>query len=169
MRFVFVQRRFGRALAACLFATFVLVGGNAAGGEAVASRSISGDVQTFVTVQSAEGVPGLSLPLAQAIGEHMAKRADIRSREYLAAHGKSSAELPKAESAATLLQAGGERVGVIRIQQGELHQMVVVVAIRDDQLLRIACTRLGSDPVPVTFGPCADKIKETLGFALVAG
>lgn len=124
------------------------------------------EVMTAATVQSAEGVPTLTLEFVAVMGKYLAGRVDARSKEYLAATGHPELELPKAESAATLMKRNGEHVGVVRIHQGEYAQAVFIVVIRDDKLLRVVCSRESSEPVPVTFGPCAEKIKETFGYSL---
>ncbi len=155
-------RRLRSALAGALACGCVLT---AQGGEPSA-RATTQKMQIAVASQPAEGLSELTLPLLNVMADWVAKRWQKRSHDFAVSQGYKGADVPLPTGGVSLMKRHGENIGVIRLQVADAHQMVVVVVIRGGQLIRVTCGLPDSEPVPVTFGPCASQIKETFGWSL---
>lgn len=155
-------RRLRSAVAGVLALGCVL----AAHGKEPSAKATSQKMQVVVATQPAEGLTELTLPLLNVMADWVAKRWQERSSDFARSQGYKNARVPRPTSGVSLVNRHGEKIGVIRLQVAEAHQMVVIVVIRDGQLTRVTCGLPGSEPIPVTFGPCADQIQKTFGWSL---
>ena len=72
-------------------------------------------------------------------------------------------------SGAIYVEAGGKKLAVLRLEGSDKSSQVMVAGIVGSELVRVLCQRATPERVPLSYGPCHDKIKEAFGVALSAG
>jgi hypothetical protein len=90
-----------------------------------------------------------------------------RTREALRANGYSE-DFPPPRVSSTYVNSNGHRYGLVRsrIAKDDANvEAVLIVGVVDGQLRRVVCTSTVGE-VPISSGPCAEKIAEAFGVAL---
>jgi hypothetical protein len=90
-----------------------------------------------------------------------------RTREALRANGYSE-DFPPPRVSSTYVTSNGHRYGLVRsrIAKDDANvEAVLIVGLVDGRLRRVVCTSTVGE-VPISSGPCAEKIAEAFGVAL---
>lgn len=93
-------------------------------------------------------------------------RAKIDS--YLKSQGDRT-EVPALIAESTYVEAKGKKLAVIRIRsKAEGVNSMFVYGINGSELGRVACTRVRNlgESIPLSYGPCGDKVREVFGVSL---
>jgi hypothetical protein len=69
-------------------------------------------------------------------------------------------------SEAVYVESRGTKLAVIRLSPGDGSRVVYVAGIVGRELKRVACARTSLAAIPITYGPCADKIAEVFAVTL---
>lgn len=66
-------------------------------------------------------------------------------------------------SEATYVESGPMKFAVIRLRGSDNSNQVLIHGIVGNELKRVACLRNSTEAIPISYGVCADKIKEVFG------
>ncbi len=72
-------------------------------------------------------------------------------------------------SEAVYVETGGKKLAVLRLKGSDKSYQVMVAGIVGTELVRVLCVRSTPERVPISYGPCHEKIKEAFGITLSAG
>lgn len=120
-------------------------------------------IQLVVSSQDAEGIDQsrLDLTFLKSLEVYTAERVEIKAKEYLASIGQPDAPV-LITSESTYVYAGSMKLAVIRLRDAVSRQ-VFIAGIVGNELKRVACIRRTDQDIPISYGPCAEKIYETFG------
>jgi len=121
-------------------------------------------VRTVVSEQSADGVTQkqMGLSFLKNLEDYTVARVNAKTRESLAAKGYPNAQVSTtAES--VYVYAGPHKLAVVRLKQDVGSSQVFIAGIDGPMLKRVACISDAASPIPVSYGPCGDKIAEVFG------
>lgn len=119
-----------------------------------------------VSRQDAEGVTqkDLDLQALKFFETHALETIKKRTKDNLAAQGLPPTDMNlTAES--NYVESGGFKFAVIRIRSDYLFA-VTVMGIVGKELIRVNCLRSSPEPIPITFGQCAEKINEVFNIKI---
>lgn len=126
-------------------------------------------VNAFVTIQDAEGTTeeNLGPEALKNIEAWVVETVTRKSRDAFAAQGFDPAKYrSNIRSQSMYVKAGGKTLILVKVNNGDAIQMVMVMAIIGSELHRVNCYREGTLEIPVWSGVCGDKIREALGVSL---
>lgn len=107
------------------------------------------------TRQSSEGVTAAQMD--QAFLDRLGQYLEARSNQ----------DGPHAyQHEGVYLEIGGRKLAVVRLRTQGVTPIAYIAAVQDGELVRVGCVSNVLANVPVTSGPCADKIKEAFGVGL---
>lgn len=66
-------------------------------------------------------------------------------------------------SEATYVESGPMKFAVIRLRGSDNSNQIFIHGIVGNDLKRVACLRNSTEAIPISYGVCADKIKEVFG------
>lgn len=94
----------------------------------------------------------------------------LRANEYFKNEGITGVSIGTSDirSASWILDAEGERYGVIDIQADPIR-LKKVLHLRGDVLTHVNCLSRSGQNLPLSYGPCGAKIEEMFGVQLPAG
>lgn len=116
-------------------------------------------IRVLVASQDAEGVTQAQLNLVFL--KNLEAHAVIRIKAILKENGVIAQ--PEITSEASYVESGPYKLAVIRLRSSDGSRAVFVNGIIGKELKRIACIRNSTEQIPVTLGPCGDKVKEVFG------
>lgn len=64
---------------------------------------------------------------------------------------------------AVYVYSGPIRLAVVRLTDSDTAKQVLITGIVGAELRRIACVRASPEAIPITSGPCGEKIAEVFG------
>jgi hypothetical protein len=139
--------------------------GSSLGGEA--------EIQVGVSRQDAGGKTqkDFTIDFLNNFESFTVERLKVKTRESMAEKGFPNAEV-NLSSGAVFVEYGSVKLAVVKINLFDLsHQVIAnqvfVAGIRDNQLIRLACTRKSAKVIPISYGACGDKISEVFGIKLL--
>ena len=89
-----------------------------------------------------------------------------KTKERLASQGYPNAEID-ISSEATYVESGSMKLAVIRFfLSSDGSSAVFVHGIIGNELKRIGCVKISNERIPISYGTCADKIKEVFGIKI---
>lgn len=149
-----------------LWATFIGVQRDAASKNRADSIPPDAAVTTLTSVQSNEGATqaDFTTDALEGLEAWVVKTFERQARSrYEAAGGKQQAFDPGLGSNSVFLMLGAKRLAVIRVRFSAGVRAVVVLGLRDDELVRVQCTRASDHEIDVTSGVCAQAIQREFG------
>ena len=135
-------------------------------GDALAAETP--DMQVLVKSQAAQGVTQASFDQAflKMTESWIAERTRVRAKEYLASIGKGSEEVTLT-SEATYLEKGATKLMLIRITGSNgASPSITVIGVVGKEIKRVLCARSSPGPIPISYGPCGQKISEVFDIKL---
>jgi len=126
--------------------------------------SANQNIRVVVSSQDSEGVTqqNFDLNFLKNLEAYTVERVMIKTKEYLASQGYPNAEV-HFTSEATYVESGPMKFAVIRLRASEGSNQVFIVGIVGNELKRIACVRNSTETIPISYGICAEKVKEVFG------
>lgn len=124
------------------------------------------EIRTLVSSQDAEGITQtqMNLDFLKNIEAYTVERATVKAKEYLQKAGYPDASVHYA-SEATYVESGSIKLGIIRASSKGVRQ-IVVFGIVGSEFKRVLCYRKSEEAIPVSYGACAEKIKDVYGVSL---
>ncbi|MEO8600351.1 MAG: hypothetical protein ABI656_11035, partial [bacterium] len=123
------------------------------------AQSPNQEIRTFVSSQDAESVTqkNLDIDFLKNLEAYTVGRVKTKIREL--------PNSPKIDitSEATYVESGPMKLAIIRLRGSDSSNQVFVLGIMGKELKRVICIRNSTETIPVSYGVCADKIKEVFG------
>jgi len=120
-------------------------------------------IRLVVSSQDAGGTTQdqLDLTFLKNLEAYTVARTKTKMKEYFASIGQPNIPI-NITSEAIYVQAGSIKLAIIRLKDAGSRQ-VIITGIVGKELKRVGCIRETAQDIPVSYGPCADKIEETFG------
>lgn len=119
--------------------------------------------------EDAEGVTQKDFDLStlKALENRTLAQVKNKMQNYLKSQGQSTT-LPELKSESNYIELGTFKLAVVRVKNPQLVNQVFIFGIKGQELKRVACVRTTKfkDSIPLFYGPCGEKIKETFGVEL---
>ncbi|BCO31170.1 hypothetical protein TspCOW1_12730 [Thiohalobacter sp. COW1] len=127
------------------------------------------EIRVVVTSQNSQGVTqhDFDLNFLHNLEAYAVERAKQKTKEYLASEGYPNTNIDFS-SEAIYVESGSVKLAVVRLRASEGVNQVLIVGIIDNELKRISCLRSSIEAIPISYGVCADKIKEVFGVKIGA-
>lgn len=129
--------------------------------EAVSTSAQAADqsIRAIASSQAAEGVTqkNLDITFLKNLEAYTVERIKTKVREL-----PNSPQIV-ITSEATYVESGSMKFAVIRLIGSDNSNQVLVHGIVGNELKRVACLRNSTETIPISYGICADKIKEVFG------
>lgn len=121
------------------------------------------EIQAAISTQSADGVKqeAMNNDFLKAIEEHIKKRVKFHAEAYLKSIGSKTKSV-HIQASSVYVFSGNFKLLVTRLNASNTAQ-VHILGIRDDEAIRVTCTSQSPNPIPLSYGICADKIYEAYG------
>ncbi len=118
-------------------------------------------IHVVVTIQDPDGVSqsDLDSEYLKALELWTIARTKINAIKALKAQGQP-AVAPSVVANSVYAYAGPTKLAVIRLTVGGSVAMVSLVGIIGSEMRHVGCVRESVEPIPITLGPCGEKIKE---------
>lgn len=106
----------------------------------------------------------LGMPTAaKVIEDKLVDKLKERTEQAYRADGGRGKYPGTIESQAWSVTVKGKNFVIVKINASGTFQMTSIMGIKNDVFVKVSCAREGIDPVPHSYGACADKMKETFG------
>jgi hypothetical protein len=126
-------------------------------------------IQAVISSQDAEGMTrkDMTPDFLTNLENYTRQQIQIKSQAYLEANGVRDKKIViKADG--VYIETGGQKLAVIKVSdQFDMSRTVVINGIVGKEFKRVLCTRATKEPIPISYGPCAEKIKEAFGVTLM--
>ena len=121
-------------------------------------------IRVIASSQDAQGVTQKNLDMAflKNLEEYTVERIRTKIREL-----PNSPQID-ITSEATYVESGPMNFAVIRLRGSDNSNQVLVHGIVGNELKRVTCLRNSTETIPISYGVCADKIKEIFGMKIGA-
>lgn len=122
------------------------------------------EIRVVVSSQDSEGATqqNFDLNFLKNLEAYTVERVKIKTKEFLASQGYPNADV-NFTSEATYVESGSLKLAVIRLRASEGSNQVFIAGIIGNELKRVTCVRNSTEAIPVSYGVCAEKIKEVFG------
>lgn len=125
------------------------------------------EIRVLVSSQDSEGITqqNFDLNFLKNLEAYTVERVKVKTKEYLVSQGHPNAVV-NFTSEATYVESGHMKLAVIRLRASEGSEgsnQVLIFGIIGNELKKIACIRNSTETIPISYGVCADKIKEVFG------
>lgn len=139
---------------------------NAREAEAARLARSSAVIRTVSSSQDAEGVTQdqMSIDFLHNFESYAVERIKVKAEDYLASIGRPNDQV-NLSSEATYVLSGAVKLAVIRISDAGSRQ-VLIAGIVGKELRRVICVRDSVEDIPLSYGPCAEKVKEVFGVGI---
>lgn len=139
---------------------------NAREAAVVRSAPAHASIRTVSSSQDAEGVTQeqMSIEFLRNFENYTVERAKVKAKEYLASIGRPNDQV-SLSSEATYVQSGAVKLAVLRISDPASRQ-VLIAGIVGRELRRVVCVRESVADIPISYGACAEKVKEVFGVTI---
>ncbi|CAN5588929.1 hypothetical protein BH09GEM1_BH09GEM1_48160 [soil metagenome] len=131
---------------------------------------ISGEqnIVALVARQPSEGVTEDQMDTAfiERFGQWVAERIYANAVKHQRAEGGTAVEPMTPES--VIVESAGKRFGVVRLRSQGATLIATIVGIDGTDIVRVTCVSKTIQDVPIGYGACGEKIKETFGTAIGA-
>jgi len=129
------------------------------------------DIQVIVSSQDAEGATQQDLDLAflKNFESYSIERIKQLTKNHLASTGSQAVDVAlTAES--NYIEVNGIKLALIRVRAADsTFNQIMVLGIVGNEIKRIGCIRNAAEAVPVSYGPCGEKIHAVFGVTLKTG
>lgn len=134
---------------------------------ATAATKSSAEMQVLSSTQSSDGATEADLTpqFANALEKHGVSRI-ASTLEATAKQAGVSMPPAQIHSESTVVQSQGKKLVIVRYEIGSTARAVEVIGISGANAYRVMCTREALDAIPLTTGPCAQKVKEVHGVSI---
>ena len=131
--------------------------------------STNQEIRVVVSSQDSEGATqqNFDLNFLKNLEAYTVERVKLKTKEYLASQGYSNTNVDFT-SEATYVESGSMKLAVIRLRASEGSNQVFIAGIIGNEFKRVACVRNSTETIPISYGVCADKIKEVFGVKIGA-
>lgn len=128
------------------------------------SQNASLEIRVVVSSQDSEGVTqqNFDRDFLKYLEAYMVKRVKLKAKEFLASQGYPNSQLD-ISSEATYVESGPMKLAVIRLRSSDGSNQVFITGVIGNELKRITCVRNSIETIPISYGVCADKVKEVFG------
>jgi hypothetical protein len=120
-------------------------------------------IQAAISTQSSDGVKqeAMNNDFLKALEEHTKKRVKFHAEAYLKSIGSKITSVD-IQASSVYIHAGNFKLAVTRLNASNTAQ-VHILGIRGDEAIRVTCASQSPNPIPLSYGKCADKIYEAYG------
>lgn len=127
------------------------------------------EIRVVVSSQDPEGVTQQNFDLnsLKNLEAYTVERVRQKTKEYLASQGYPNTNV-EFTSEATYVESGSVKLAVIRLRASEGSNQVFIAGIVGNEFKRVSCVRNSIETIPISYGACADKIKEVFGVKIGA-
>jgi len=164
------------ALVAALFVLVMgqlgrFLGNHASQGTATPIRSgnpeTSAEIRVITSSQDSEGITQAQWDqtFLSNLESYSRERITQLAKEYLAKNGQPNVAVVL-ESQAVYVESGNRKLAVIRIRGSDGSNQALIHGIVGNQLKRVLCVRNSTEQIPISYGPCGEKLKEVFGLNL---
>jgi hypothetical protein len=119
--------------------------------------------------EDAEGVTQADFDLnaLKLLENRTLEQLRVKMQDYLRAQGQSLA-VPKLQAESNYVEVGKQKLAVVRIKSPQTVNQLFVFGIKGKELRRVVCVRTTKleESVPLSYGPCGEKIREVFGVAV---
>ena len=124
-------------------------------------------IRVVVSSQDSEGVTqqDFNLNFLKNLEIYTVERIKIKANEYLNSQGHPYSNF-NIKSEAVYIENHTTKLAVIRLNAAEGSNQVFIVGIVGNELKRIVCARNSTERIPISYGVCADTIKEVFDFQI---
>jgi hypothetical protein len=133
------------------------------------SQQVDANIQTAISSQDTDGITrkDMTPEFLTNLVNYTRQQLEIKTQAYLEANGiRNKKVIVKAEG--VYVEAGGQKLAVIRVSdQFDMSRTVIINGILGKEFKRVLCTRPTKVSIPISYGPCAEKIQEAFGVTLV--
>lgn len=128
------------------------------------SRALPPPIRVVVSSQDAEGVTArdMDINFLRRLEQHTVDSIKDKVKKGRAAQGYSGPELELTPES-VFVEAGSNKLAVIRLRGSDNSFSVFLLGIVGNELRKIVCTSAYPEPIPITHGPCGEKVKEVFG------
>ncbi len=140
-------------------------------GPAPARSADDPEIRVVASRQDSEGVTQdqLSPAFLNNFEAYTLQRVNVLAAQAAKDQGGTGAAPVITSSGATYVDAGGRKLAVLRLEGSDKSSQVMVAGIVGTELVRVLCARTSLERVPLSYGPCHDKVKEAFGVELSVG
>ncbi len=126
--------------------------------------TVSQEIRVVVSSQDAEGVTKeqMDLNFLKNLETYTVERVKIKTKEVLASRGYPNAVI-NITSEAIYVESGGAKLAVIRLKNSDGSVQIFIAGIVGKELKRVLCVRNSAEAIPISYGPCGERIKEVFG------
>lgn len=131
------------------------------------SPETSAEIRVMTSAQDSEGITELQWDqkFLSNLESYSRERITHLAKQYLARNGQPNATVVL-ESQAVYVESDNHKLAVIRIRGSDGSNQALIHGIVGDQLKRVLCVRKSTEQIPITYGPCGEKLKEVFGLSL---
>ena len=137
--------------------------------QSLTAASNNSQVQTVVVREDAGGYTNndLTPETMKLIENELVKRTILRGQEHMVSQGFAPKDISPdmVQSSSWVMDAEGKRFGIVEMLAG-MARIKAIVSIEGTQFVRVSCVDPTGKNVPISTGPCADKIHEVFGIHL---
>lgn len=132
--------------------------------EVAKASGVDDEIATVATSQDAQGLDESDLTPAYLRGLEAwtVERLRVNALRGLAEEGDNRTDI-EIEANSVYVFAGPLKLAVTRVMLDGRAFLVSVVGVVGSELRRVGCVRDSAEPIPITSGPCAKKIRDTFG------
>ncbi len=126
-------------------------------------------ITAIVTIQATEGMTesDLSVEGLKNLEQWLVQTTLERARANYAKQGFDPKTFkPKLNVGSVYTQAGGKKLGVIKLNMDNQIRTVWVLGFNRKEFLRVTCIRGSNHDIPVFSGECGNKVTEAFGVSL---
>lgn len=133
------------------------------------AQQVDANIQTAISSEDAQGITrrDMTLEFLKRLESYTRQQLEIKSQAYLEANGvRNKKVIVNAEG--VYVETGGQKLAVIRLSdQFDMSRTVIINGIVGKEFKRVICTRATNISIPISYGSCAEKIREAFGVTLV--
>lgn len=133
------------------------------------SQALPPTIRVVVSSQDAQGVTArdMDINFLRRLEQYTVESIKEKVRKGRAAQGYSGPDIELTPES-VFVEAGANKLAVIRLRGSDNSFSVFLVGIVGNELKKVVCTQSYPDPIPITNGPCGEKVKEVFG-AMIGG
>ncbi len=144
------------------------------GASYAANSSATPTIKTSVTLQPSNGLTenDFSMQMLSSIEEWSKGRVLENSKKAFVSQGFSADQFKgKVRAESNYLSMSGKKLGVVNLSvfsensDQAIVKMVRVFGFVDDGIATVSCMRQSDEKIPITFGPCGEKLKEVFNLS----
>lgn len=129
------------------------------------------EMKVVASRQDSEGATqaDLSPQFLSNLESYIVERTNVLGAQAAKDQGGDARAAVVTSKGALYVEEGDKKLAVIRLETADGTPQVVVAGIVGTELVRVTCVRDRPGRIPLSYGPCHDKLREAFGVALSAG